>query len=85
MTERKTVEVETVFGTLCAEVGGDPVIYPEIFIYLRKEDGTELDLTCVGTEGGSNKLNAYLYGDAGADDWTEKHSWTRDELEIKID
>lgn len=85
MTERKTVEVETVFGTLCAEVGGDPVLYPEIFVYLRREDGTEIDLTCVGTEAGSDKLNAYLYGDTGTEDWTQKHFWTHDELNIPLE
>lgn len=85
MSERKALEVKTPFGMLCAEIGGDTENYPEIFVYLRRDDGIEIDLTCVGTKAGSNKLNAYLYGDTGTDEWTKKHSWTKEELEIEID
>ena len=71
----KRVEVQTPLGVLCAEVGGDKE-YPEIFVYLQRSDGSEVDLVAVGTQQGKYEINAYLYTEPWIDDWTQKHTWT---------
>ena len=80
---RKILEVKTQFGTLCAEIGGDPQNYPEIFVYLRKDNGVEIDLCAVGTKKDSNELNAYLYANTLTDEWTNKHTWVQEDFIFK--
>lgn len=85
VNDKKILEVKTELGTLCAEIGGDTKNYPEIFVYFRREDGAELDLAAVGTESGSDKINAYLYEDTSRDEYTKIHSWTKKDIEISFD
>ena len=74
------LEVKTPFGTLCAEIGGDPINYPEIFLYIRKPDGIEIDLCCASAD--IEQMNAFLYGDPYSDVWTKKYSWNKEDFEI---
>ena len=73
--------VKTPLGTLVAEVGGDPD-YPEIFVYLEREDGMQIDLTAVSTNGKDDEIKAYLYADTRTDSYTHSHKWTKEELYI---
>lgn len=76
-------------GTLVAEAGGNPD-FPEIFTYLERPDGTQIDLVAAGADlpgeaDGSHKggIHAYLYGDTSKDEWTKRHLFTENELEIR--
>lgn len=97
---RNSIEVPCTAGTLCAEVGGDSD-YPEIFAYLRRKDGVEIDICAVqgdgivpegtdaedfdGQKGCNGGLKAYLYSDTSREDWTRCHSFSADELYITVD
>ena len=83
--ERKTISVKTSLGELTAEIGGDPYEYPEIFVYLKREDGVEIDLVCASMNITNNEMAAYLYGDTSTDCWTKKHTWTAEELNVEVE
>lgn len=42
----KRFEIDTPIGKLVAEAGGDYKDYPGIYIYLQREDGVQIDLSC---------------------------------------
>lgn len=44
------IVVDTPLGKLCAIVGGDPKNYPEIFVYIERDDGIEIDLVAAGVD-----------------------------------
>lgn len=82
------VKVSCKNGTLVAEAGGDPN-FPEIFTYLERPDGTQVDLVAAGAdlpeqEKGSHGggIHAYLYGDTKRDDWTRRYLFTEKELNV---
>lgn len=97
---RNIIEVPCTAGTLCAEAGGD-LDYPEIFTYLRRKDGEEIDICAVDADGvipegvsveeydGQKRFNegvrAVLYADTSQDDWTDEHIFSKEELNIAID
>lgn len=83
--ERKTLEVKTPFGMLCAEIGGDPKDYPEIFLYIRRPDGIEIDLCCASADIENEQMNAFLYGDPYREDWTKKHIWNKEDFDINYE
>lgn len=81
------ISVDTSFGRLEACVGGDPGDYPEIFTYLVRPDGVEIDLVAVGVK---DKLpeclvRAYLYGNTATEEYTRTHDWTASEINISVD
>ena len=82
--ERKTLEVKTQFGTLCAEIGDDPQKCLGVIIYLRTDNQTEVNLCAVATEAGSDNMSAFLWANSETDGLILKHLWTREEL-IKED
>ena len=77
------IEVKTQFGMLCAEIGGDPENYPEIFIYLKNKNGTEIDLCAVGTKKDETRLSAYLWADTSTYDYTDRYNWKQEEFNWK--
>ena len=79
----KKISVQAVSGRLTAEIGGDPN-YPEIFVYLERIDGVEIDLVAVG-EDTKNKedVKAYLYGDTSRDDYSKSYTWHKKDLDIE--
>lgn len=80
--ERKRISVQTPIGVLHAEVGMDEVNYPEIFVYLEREDGVEIDLVSAGVDVDYHITNAFLFGDTSTEEWTARHSWTEDEIKL---
>lgn len=76
--------VQTPYGKLHAVLGGDTANYPEIFIYIEREDGVEIDLVAASFNVANNQLSAYLYGDTSTTDWTNKHVWTKEEIDIEV-
>lgn len=81
--ERQIISVPTPFGELTAEIGGDSENYPEIFVYLKRKDGIEIDFVCVSTDKENNEMDAFLYGDTSQYEWTKKYIWTEKEINIK--
>lgn len=79
------VSVNTPLGVLTACIGGDPVCYPEIFVYLQRKDGVEIDLVAADVDLEHKIANAYLYSDTSTDSYTRKHTWTEDEINIEVD
>lgn len=79
------ISVPASIGKLVAEIGGDPTDYPEIFVYLEREDGTQVDLVVVGQpEPESKDIRAALYGDTAKDDWTKSYTWHKEALEVEV-
>lgn len=77
------ISVDTPLGKLTACIGGDPAAYPEIFTYIVRPDGVEIDLTAAEVKLENNSAKAYLYGDTGTEQWTNCHQWTKDEINIE--
>lgn len=79
-----TIKIETPLGTLCATTAGDPD-YPGIYIYLKRKDGSEVDiaLTEVNSIDAPDFLHAYIYGDTQCEDWTDRFSFTKNELYVQ--
>ena len=80
--EPKKISINTPLGKLTAVIGGDPD-YPEIFTYLERNDGIEIDLVAVSTNGHDDQLTVYLYGDTTTDSYTREHTWSKEELNIE--
>ena len=78
------MEVDTPLGKLCASTNRDPD-YPEIYIYLKRQDDVEIDLVAVSVDIESETVKAYLYGDTSVDSWTKKHTWNSSEINIPIE
>ncbi len=97
---RNIIEVPCTAGTLCAEAGGNEA-YPEVFTYLRRPDGVEVDIVAVdgdavipdgvdpedfdGQTGRNGGLKAYLYGDTTRDDYTKSYAFSAEELAIDFE
>ncbi|WP_196033547.1 hypothetical protein [Flavonifractor plautii] len=78
------LSIDTALGSLCASIGGDPN-YPEIFVYLKRPDGAEIDLVAASVAQKEREVSAYLYGNTSTEEWTRKHIWTQDEINICFD
>lgn len=82
---RGKISVETSLGRLEACVGGDPESYPEIFTYLVRKDGVEIDLVACEVNIEKDEAGAYLYGDTKTESWTKHHAWSKDEINIDME
>ena len=80
--DEKKISVNTPLGKLCACIGGDPD-YPEIFVYIEREDGVEIDLVAADVSIESNTARAYLYSDTTTEQWTKRHVWSAEEINIE--
>lgn len=78
------ITVKTKFGLLVAQAGQDPD-YPELFIFLRRNDGVEIDLTAVTLNNDEEGLRSLLWTDTTSDGYTREYAWTEDELNIDYD
>lgn len=79
------MEIDTPAGTLCVCAGGEPEEYPEFFVYIRRRDGVEIDLACVGVDVETKNVKAYLYGDTTTDAPTDDFFWTSEEVGRDLD
>lgn len=84
LAEQK-ISVPTPLGTLQATVGGDPESYPEIFTYMVRPDGVEIDLVAVEVKKEGKLARAYLYGDTATDQYTKTHDWSQDDINVRVD
>lgn len=81
--EPKSISTKTPWGDLVAVIGGDPT-YPEIFVYLKREDGTEIDFNVTTANLEESRITTYVYGDVTQDDYTWAHTWSERDLNIKF-
>lgn len=79
--DRKIISIPTPLGELCAEIGAMPDEYPCIYTYIRREDGTEIDLVAAEVKIQDDAVKAYLYGDTTTEEYTLDHKWDREEIE----
>lgn len=79
------ISVETPLGTLEACIGGDRTNYPEIYTYLVRPDGIEIDLVAVAIKKDSELARAYLYGDTTREEYTKTFDWYKGELMVEVD
>ena len=79
------ISVNTSLGVLAACIGGDPKFYPEIFVYLQREDGVEIDLVAADVNLENKTAYAYLYGDTSTESYTRHHTWTENEINVDYD
>lgn len=56
----KRFEIDTPIGKLVAEAGGDYKDYPGIYIYLQREDGVQIDLSCTEIDKNWRRQSLYL-------------------------
>ena len=84
LAEQK-ISVKTPLGILEATVGGDTECYPEIFTYLVRPDGVEIDLVAVEIKKEDEFARAYLYGDTTTDQYTKTHDWSKDAINVEVD
>lgn len=70
------ISVNTSLGVLEACVGADPELHPEIFVYLRREDGAEIDLSVVCVNEDKGEVVSYMYNDPRTDSYTESFRWS---------
>ena len=82
---KQKISVETPLGRLEACIGGDPESYPEIFTYLVRKDGVEIDLVACEVNIEKDEAGAYLYGDTKTESWTKHHAWSKDEINIDME
>lgn len=80
----KKIVLDTPLGKLCA-VSNAYDKWSEIFIYIERGDGLEIDLVAAEVDTALKTASAYLYGDTSTEQWTKKHTWTQKEIEIDAD
>lgn len=84
--ENTKIEVHTPLGALCAEIGGDPEDYPEIFLYIRRPDGVEIDLTCASLcMETPDHIDVFNYRDTRTESWSDKFTVSKDDVNIPIE
>ena len=80
----KRISVSVPLGELTAEIGGDPENYPELFVYLKRKDGIEIDLVAVAQNNVKEEdLKAYLYDDTSTDSYGRTFTWHEEALLIE--
>lgn len=79
------ISVETPLGVLEATIGGDPHCYPEIFTYLVRPDGVEIDLVAVEVKKDEQFARAYLYSDTMVEQYTHTHDWSKEEINVEVE
>jgi len=85
MEQEQIIEVQTPLGALCAIVGGDPQDYPEIFLYIRRADGVEIDLACASMcMETPDHIDVFNYRDTTTESWTDKFVLTKEQIEIEV-
>lgn len=80
--DTQKIVIDTPLGKLCAIVDGDPKNCPEIFIYIERDDGVEIDLVAAAVDIDDNCAKAYLYGDTRTEQYTNRHIWSEEEINI---
>lgn len=78
-----SVPLKDGLGELYAEVGGDTENYPEIYTFVRRPDGLEIDVAAVG--GTEDGVRVYLYKDTTTECYTDSFDLSKEDLLIEAD
>lgn len=78
--DQRTISIDTPLGNLTAEIN-DIDGYPGIFIYIKRDDFTDISLVMAEVEIETQKVNAYLWKDTFTDDYTNSYIWSKEEIE----
>lgn len=78
------ISVDTHMGVLEACIGGDPD-YPEIFTYIRRPDGIEIDLVAVEIKEETNIARGYIYEDTTTDQYTRTYDWDANAINAEVE
>ena len=73
----KQFAIDTPIGKIIAECLTEP--YPEIVIYLKRNDGETINLSSINYESGGDIEN-YLWMDVLSDEYTDYKSWPSEDL-----
>ena len=73
----KRFEINTPIGKIVAEGFVEP--YPEIVIYLKRNDGETINLSSINYDG-SGDIENYLWMDVLSDEYTNHKRWPFEEL-----
>lgn len=73
----KRFAIDTPIGKIVAEGLIEP--YPEIVIYLKRNDGEVISLSSINYDIGGN-IESYLWMDVLSDEYTDHKSWPFEEL-----
>ncbi|RHQ27601.1 MULTISPECIES: hypothetical protein [Faecalibacterium] len=73
----KRFEIDTSIGKIVAEGFVEP--YPEIVIYLKRNDGETINLSSINYDS-SGDIENYLWMDVLSDEYTDYKSWTSEDL-----
>ena len=73
----KRFAIDTPIGRIVAEGFAEP--YPEIVIYLQRNDGETINLSSINYDI-SGDIESYLWMDVLSDEYTDYKSWSFEEL-----
>lgn len=74
----KQFAIDTPIGKIIAEGVIEP--YPEIVIYLKRNDGETINLSSINYESGGGDIENYLWMDVLSDEYTNHKSWPFEDL-----
>lgn len=78
------ISINTHLGVLEACIGSDPD-YPEIFTYIRRPDGIEVDLVAVEIKEEKNIARGYIYEDTTTDQYTRTYDWDANAINVEVE
>ena len=73
----KRFAIDTPIGRIVAEGFAEP--YPEIVIYLHRNDGETINLSSINYDG-SGDIESFLWMDVLSDEYTDYKSWPSEDL-----
>lgn len=73
----KQFAIDTPIGKIIAEGITEP--YPEIVIYLKRNDGETINLSSINYES-CGDIESYLWMDVFSDEYTNHKSWLSEDL-----
>ena len=76
--------LDTPLGKLCA-ITNIADEWREIYVYIEREDGVEIDLVAAEVDTDNKSVSAYLYGDTTTEEWTKKHTWSAADINIDVE
>lgn len=75
----KRFAIDTPIGKIVAEGFAEP--YPEIVIYLKRNDGETINLSSINYDiSDDGDIENYLWMDVFSDEYTDHKSWTSEDL-----
>ena len=77
----KKIYLDTPIGKLCA-ITNVADEWSEIYVYIERPDGVEIDLVAAEVDTDEKIVSAYLYGDTATEQWTQKHTWSAADINI---